>query len=64
MKFIPTALKAFYAAATAGLSGLAAVLVGNASISDVTTAQWVTIGLGTLLAFGATYGVTNTPTKP
>jgi hypothetical protein len=64
MKFVGQALKAFFAAATAALSGLAAVLVGNASIHDVTTAQWVTIALATLISFGAVFGVTNAPAKP
>ena len=60
-KFVPQSLKAIFAAVTAVLSGLAAVLVGNASISDVTTAQWVTIALAGVISFGAVFGVTNAP---
>lgn len=59
MKFVSSALKAFYAAAAAALAGLGTVLVGNASFSDVTAGQWVTIAASALLAFGAVYGVTN-----
>jgi hypothetical protein len=57
-------LKAFYAAVVAALSGLGTVLVGNASISDVSTAQWVTIALATVIAFGGVWGVTNAPKTP
>lgn len=61
MKFFAQAAKAVYAAVAALLTGLAAVLVGNQSLSDVTTAQWITLALATLGAFGAVYGVTNKP---
>lgn len=59
MKFIPTALKAFYAAAAAALAGLGTVLVGNTPFADVTAGQWVTIVGAAFVAFGAVYGVTN-----
>jgi hypothetical protein len=61
MNFVNTALKAFYGSAVAFLSGLGTVLVGNESIGDVTTAQWVTIATATIVAWGAIYGVTNKP---
>ena len=54
-------LKAIYAAAAAALSGLAAALVGAGSFGQVSDAQWVTIAVATLGAFGAVYGVTNSP---
>lgn len=59
MKFVQQSLKAFYAAAAAALSGLAAILVGNATFSDITAGQWVTIAVAALAAFGAVWGVTN-----
>lgn len=59
MKFLGTALKAFYAAAVAALSGLVTVLVGDVGFTDVTAGQWVTIALAALVAFGGVYGLTN-----
>ncbi len=61
MKFVGTALKAFYAAAAAILSGLGTVLVGNTTVSDLTAGQWVALAAFGLGAFGAVYGVTNKP---
>lgn len=52
-------LKAVYAAIVAALSGLVAVLVGDANLGDVTDAQWLTILLAAVLAFGGVYGITN-----
>ena len=49
--------KAVIGAATAGLGALAAVLVGDVGIDDVSTGQWVTIALATATALGAVYGV-------
>lgn len=63
-KFVAQTLKALYAAAVTVLTGLGTVLVGNASISDVSTSQWVTIATGALVAFGAVYGVTNAKPAP
>ena len=59
MKFVSQALKAFYAATVTFLTGLGTVLVGTATLGDVTTSQWVAIASGALIAFGAVYGVTN-----
>lgn len=59
MKFVTQTLKAFYAAAAAALSGLGTALVGGAGLGDVTTAQWVTIAVAALGAFGAVWGVKN-----
>lgn len=61
MKFVSQSLKAFYAAASAFLSSLGVVVIGNASISDVTTAQWIWIAGATLGAFGVVFGVSNQP---
>jgi hypothetical protein len=62
MKFVGTALKAFYAAAIAALSGLVTVLVGNTGLGDLTTGQDITIALAALVAFGGVYGLTNRST--
>jgi hypothetical protein len=59
MKFVLGALKAFYAAAIAVLTGLVALLVNNTSLGDITAGQWVTLVLAGLVAFGGTYGLTN-----
>jgi hypothetical protein len=60
MSFIGTALKAFYAAIVAALSGLVTVLVDNANFGDLTAGQWVVIALAAVVAFGGVYGLTNT----
>lgn len=57
-----TALRAFYAAAVAALSGLVTVLVGDVGLDDLTAGQWVTIALAALVAFGGVYGLTNAKT--
>lgn len=62
--FVQRAAKACFAASVAALSGLATVLVGDAGFDDLTAAQWVTIALATLLAFGGTYGLANRPAVP
>lgn len=59
MTFLGTALKAFYAALVAALSGLVTVLVGDVGFTDLSAGQWVTIALAALIAFGGTYGLTN-----
>lgn len=59
MTFIGTALKAFYAALAAALSGLVTVLVGDVGFTDLSAGQWVTIALAALIAFGGTYGLSN-----
>ena len=63
MQFVFGALRAFYAAAVAGLGGLAAVLQGGAGLSDVQDGQWVAMVLAALVAFGGVYGLSNRP-KP
>jgi hypothetical protein len=59
MKFIGQALRAFYAALVAALSGLVTVLVGDSGLGDLTAGQWVTIALAALVAFGGVYGISN-----
>jgi hypothetical protein len=53
--------KALLASAIAGLGSLAAVLVGDASLGDVTDGQWATIVLATLVALGGVWGIPNKP---
>ena len=60
---IDTIAKAIIGALVAGLGGLAAVLVGDVGISDVSAGQWVTIALATATALGAVYGVPNAAAK-
>lgn len=57
LPFVAQALKAFYAAAVAALSGLVTVLVGDAGFGDLTAGQWVTIALAALVAFGGVYAL-------
>lgn len=59
LAIVAQAFKAVYAAFVAALSGLVAVLVGDANLGDVTDAQWLTILLAAVLAFGGVYGITN-----
>jgi len=56
-----TAAKAWYAGAIAVLGSLATVLVDDASFGDVTSGQWVTIALASLVAGGGVYGLSNQP---
>lgn len=58
---VGTFLKAVYGGVAALLAGLASALVGAQSFGAITDAQWITIAALTLAAFGAVYGVTNSP---
>ena len=51
--------KAIYAAIVAGLGSLAAVLVGDVGLDDVTAGQWVTVALAALVAGGGVFGIKN-----
>jgi len=55
------AAKAVYATVIAGLGSLAAVLVGNVGLTDLTSGQWVTVALAALIAGGGVYGIRNAP---
>lgn len=63
IKYVGMTLRAIFAAAAALGTGLAAVLVDNASIGDLTDGQWVTIALGALVAFGGVFGISNVKAK-
>lgn len=62
MKFVASALKAFYAAAVAGLGVLAGLLVNDTALGDITAGQWITVASAALIAFGGVYGLTNRTT--
>jgi hypothetical protein len=53
--------KAIYAAVVAGLGALAAVLVGDVGIGDLSDGQWVTVVLAALVAGGGVAGIKNAP---
>lgn len=59
-----TISKAIFAAITTLVSGLITALSNNAGLADVTTQQWLVVGLATIVAFGGVYGLTNSPPKP
>lgn len=54
------AAKAIVGGLLAGLGALAAVLVGDVGLGDVTDGQWVTIALAALTTFAGVYGIRNT----
>jgi hypothetical protein len=59
MKFVGTALRAFFAAAATLIGSLATTLTGDQNFGDITTQQWlIAVGL-TLAAFGGVYGISN-----
>ena len=63
MAYLQYGAKAIYAGLVAGLGALVAVLADGSSLSEITGAAWVTIGLATLLAVGGVFRLNNAP-KP
>lgn len=63
MKELAKIAKAIYATIIAALGSLAAVLVGDADLGDITAGQWVTIVLAGLIAGGGVYGIRNAPNQ-
>lgn len=61
MTFIAQAAKACFAALVAFLTGLSTSLSADSGFGDVTDQQWVFIVLGTIVAFGGVYGISNRP---
>lgn len=59
MTTIAKAAKAIYAGVVAVLGSLAAVLVGDVGIGDLSAGQVVTIILAGVLAVGGVYGIRN-----
>ena len=59
MTFIGTALKAFFAAVIAFLTGLSTSLSADSGFGDITDQQWIFVAIGTLVAFGGVYGISN-----
>lgn len=60
---IGTIAKAIYAGLIAGLGALAAPLVGDVGVGDLTAGQWITVALAALVAGGGVYGIRNAPTE-
>ena len=58
---------AIVAAVLAGLSALAVVVTGNATLSDVTVGQWIAVAIAVITSGGSTFGLvyhtTNDPAK-
>lgn len=63
MQYAKYVAKAIYAGVVAALGGLAVIVVGDTALVDVTTAQWITVALATIIAVGGTFGLSNGP-KP
>jgi len=53
---------AVYGGAYALISGLILVTVGDVAISEITTNQWLVIGLSILVAGGGAFGLSNKST--
>jgi hypothetical protein len=51
--------KAIYAFIVAGLGSLAAVLVGDLGLGDLSDGQWVVVVLAALVAGGGVFGIPN-----
>jgi len=55
-------LKAIFAAVSAGLGALSAILVGaNTTFAQITSAQWVTVAIAVIGAGAIVWGVPNGP---
>lgn len=59
MKQAAKAAKAIYATVVGFLSAIGVVLVGDASLGDVTDGQWLAAVLAAVVAGGGVYGITN-----
>ena len=51
--------KAIYAAVVAAISGTILVTLNGVGFGDVTTNQWLVIGLSVVVAGGGVYGLSN-----
>ncbi len=54
-------MKAVVAAVGAGLSALIVVVVGDTTLAQVTTAQWLIVALAVIGSGGATWRIPNKP---
>ncbi len=59
IEYLGTILRAIFAALVAFLTGLSTSLSADSGFGDITDQQWVFIAIGTLVAFGGVYGITN-----
>lgn len=57
--YVRTSLRAIYAGVIALLTGLSTALSSDSGFGDITDQQWVFIALGTVVAFGGVWGITN-----
>jgi hypothetical protein len=58
-------VSAIFAALSAGLASLAVVLVGDQTLSDLSQAQWLAVGIAAFTAFSGGFGFTwATSNKP
>jgi hypothetical protein len=55
------AIKAVYAGAVVFLGAVGAILVGDATVVDITQGQWVAISLATLVAVGGVFRLQAAP---
>ena len=53
--------KAIYAGAVMFLGSVGAILVGDVGFGDISSGQWVTISLATLVAVGGVLGLQQAP---
>ena len=54
-------IKALYAGLTVFLGGVAAIVVGDATIGSITDGQWIVIVLATVIAVGGVLGLQAAP---
>lgn len=64
VKQYKTYIKAIVGALIAGLAALSTALVGGDPEGVVTAAEWISVALATLVAFGGVYGVKNADQEP
>ena len=61
MNYVAYAAKAVYAGAVVFLGAVGAILVGDVGFGAITSGQWVTISLATLVAVGGVFGLQSAP---
>lgn len=59
LAYVGKSLRSIFAGLVAFGTGLSAVLVGDVGMGDLSDGQWVTIGLGSLIALGGVWGFVN-----
>lgn len=64
MQTVKEIAKALIAALLAGLSALAAYLVNDTSLSDITAGQWVLVAIAFVGTLAVVWGIPNKPPPP